>query len=326
MKQKEGLTQKLKKIFGILMGVLVIILLIRFVINNKDLFEGLYTIGLSDIIICFVITIGAMVCSSVMDRYLAEILQVKIGYVDCVGSTFIAAAINMVIPLGMGSVVRAQYLKQKCKLPYSKFVSVTAGVAVLQLIIILSEAMISLFISAISLGSDRKLILLCGSLFLGLIGGIYIAVRYQEWFMKRLPFKTYTIPIFKSFFKLFSSKKVMAQCTFLYVINNMLSAVRFYFVFTVLGSHISILNAILYQSIYNMSGLVYILPGNIGIGETLVGITNSFLGANFEAGVAATLVNRVIYYLVSIVGGVLFAIPMYRRYVLSMTDTKQEGK
>lgn len=309
------LSKKIRKVAGILIGLVVLCLLVRFVIEKKEIFIKLRTMDFGDVLFCLTITAGAILCTSLIDKSLAETLEVKIGYVDCIGTTFVAAAVNMVVPMSMGSVIRAQYLKRRCNLSYSKFISVTAGAAVLQVIITLLEALLSLLLATIFMKTDKRVVLIVAILFIGAIGGIYVASRYQKWFLKWLPFKTFTEPIFKSFFKLIAVKKVMLTCTVLYIINTMLMATRFYFTFKILGSQVSILNAILYQGVYTVSGLVYILPGNIGIGEMLIGITNSFLGSNFDIGVAATLINRVIYYIACIAGGMLFVLPLYKRYM-----------
>lgn len=299
----------------IFIGLVVLGLLVRFVIEKKEIFIKLHTMDFSDVLFCLAITVCAILCTSLIDRCLAEILEVKIGYVDCIGTTFVAAAVNIVLPMSMGSIIRAQYLKKRCNLSYSKFISVTAGAAVLQIFITLLEALLSLLLAAIFMKTDKRVVLIVAILFIGALGGIYVTSRYQKWFLKWLPFKKFTEPIFKSFFELISAKKVMLTCTVLYIINTMLMATRFYFIFKILGSQVSILNSILYQSVYTVSGLVYILPGNIGIGEMLIGITNSFLGSDFDMGVAVTLINRVIYYITCIGGGMVFAIPVYKRYV-----------
>lgn len=308
------LSKKIRKIAGIIIGLVVLGLLVRFVIEKKEIFIKLRTMDLGDVFFCLVITICAILCTSLIDKCLAETLDVKIGYADCIGTTFVAAAVNMVVPMSMGSVIRAQYLKRRCNLTYSKFISVTAGAAVLQIIIALLEALFSLLMASIFMKTNKSVVIIVAVLFIGMLSGIYVASRYQKWFLKWLPFKTFTEPIFNSFFELIAAKKVTLICTVLYTMSTILMALRFYVTFKILGSQISILNAVLYQSVYTVSGLVYILPGNIGIGEMFIGIANSFLGSDFDVGVAVTLINRVIYYIACIGGGILFALPLYKRY------------
>ena len=71
--------------------------------------------------------------------------------------------------------------------------------------------------------------------------------------------------------------------------------------------------ALFYNSVSWMAGIVAIVPGNIGIKESVMGAATLMMGALFRSGVAASLLQRVAVMIIYIAGGLIFAYPVTRR-------------
>ena len=63
-----------------------------------------------------------------------------------------------------------------------------------------------------------------------------------------------------------------------------------------------------------LSTVLSIVPGNIGLKEAVLGVAASQMGALFQSGVAASLMQRVAVMIVYLVMGLAFAWPVWRRY------------
>ena len=63
-----------------------------------------------------------------------------------------------------------------------------------------------------------------------------------------------------------------------------------------------------------ISTVLSIVPGNIGLKEAVLGVAASQMGALFQSGVAASLMQRAAVMIVYLVMGLAFAWPVWRRY------------
>ena len=126
-----------------------------------------------------------------------------------------------------------------------------------------------------------------------------------------LPFKEQVKSVTEGLYEIVANKKIIAINGLIYILSTICISVRFAYIFRfVEGQQLSIVDAIFYQSAYQVSSFVILLPGNIGISEVLVGAANNLLGSGFDVGVAVTLINRMLYYIMCFALGVLSWIAM----------------
>ena len=84
--------------------------------------------------------------------------------------------------------------------------------------------------------------------------------------------------------------------------------------FRAVGTPVPFHQVLLYNSLSWLSTVLSIVPGNIGLKEAVLGVAASQMGALFQSGVAASLMQRVAVMIVYLVMGLAFAWPVWRRY------------
>ncbi len=299
-------------LFAVYIGIFTF--LIQYVSNNTNTIDRIKNASISDVIVGLLCTAFSMILTGIMDVSCARVYNIKIKYGESIGLTYIASLINLVLPLQIGSIVKALYLKKKLRLTYSRYVSIISGTAVINVMITLVQIISCLIFVASRITNSRIHIIMLCSVLAVLLLCFFIATRKQEFIIKVLPFKRVSTPIMRGFFELISNKRAVCLVAINLMVSALIGGIRFYFIFRMLGFSGGMLDGILYYGVYNASSIIPILPGNIGISEALVGIMNSILGSNFDIGVTTVLVNRVYYYIIAIAGSLIAALPLWIRY------------
>lgn len=304
----------IKGIFLFVIYILIFAFLIRYVSSNTDTIERIMDASYFEVAIGLMCSFTCIVLTGLMDVTCAHVYDVNIGYGESVGLTYVASLINLILPLQMGSMVKAVYLKKKFRLTYARFVSIISGTAVINLMITFVQIILCMIVVSFRMNASVIYIGLFSLIFIAMIICFAIAVKKQDFIIRILPFKSISTPIMKGFFDLLSNKKAVILVTVNLLISAMLGGIRFFYIFKMLGFDGEMLDGMLYYGLYNASTIVPILPGNIGISEFFVGVMNEILGSAFGIGVTTVLINRVYYYIAAITGSLIAVFPLWIRY------------
>ena len=299
-------------IFGVYVAVFVF--LIQYITGNADIMRRIAASPLPYVFAGMSCTAICIMLSGLLDVSCARVYGVKVRYWESIGLTYIASAINLVLPLQMGSVIKAMYLKKKMTLPYTKYISIVSGTIVINLMVTFVQLILCLILSSIRLGVSVFYTAILTGIFAAGILCFVLALFFQNGILKILPFKKLSVPILQGFFELMGNRRAMLLVTLNLIVSALLGGLRFSFIFRMLEFGGGILEGMLYYGCYTASSIIPILPGNVGISETIVGIMNTILGSDFDIGVTVVLVSRIYNYLITIVGAILFALPIWIRY------------
>jgi len=294
--------------------ILVLAFVIKYIASNEDIMKRIISAPLDLVVFGIVNCFFAMMLTGIVDVSCAKSFGVNIGIVASIGLTFIASAINLVLPLQLGSFVKAAYLKRKLSFSYSRYISIVSGTTILHLMITILQLISCLVITAFKWDIDLLIIGILVAVFCGVLVCFACLLVFKESVLKRIPFKRFLLPILEGFYMLAADKKVIIKVTITLLGRIALGSIRFYYIFSMLGFNGSFLDGSLYFGLYSASTVLPIIPGNVGISETIVGVMNSILGSDFEIGVTVVLINRLYYYVAAIIGALVASIPVWISY------------
>lgn len=306
-----------KIIRGIIIFAIYIIIfafLVKYVSGNTEIIDRIMCAAPTDVMLGLLCSCACMVLVGLMDVTCARLYGVNIGYAESVGLTYVASSINLVLPLQMGSMVKAVYLKKKLSLTYSRYISIISGTAVTNIMITFVQIIFCMIIVSFRLSVGGVYAFFFIAVFALMMACIFIAVKKQELIMRVLPFKRISAPIMEGFYELITDRKTVMLVSANLLVTSIMGGIKFFFIFRILGFGGSALDGLLYYGLYNASSIIPILPGNIGFGEAVVGIMNSLMGSDFDIGVTTVLINRVYYYIVAITGAAISACPLWVKY------------
>lgn len=297
--------------------------LIYYVASNGDIMDRIMHSSVRYVLLGMACTIIAMVLTAFLDVICAKVYGIRISAMESIGLTFISAAINLILPMQIGSAAKAVYFKKKSSLTYSKYIAIVSGTLAVNAVVSFIQLIFSFLVSAVRWDIDRIYIWMVLTGFVGMVMVLALGLRFQEFVLKIIPLKRYTLPILEGVYALLRDRRAVSLCFINTVMSAVIGGVRFFFIFLALGEEVDLLEGMLYYSIYAASSMMPVLPGNIGISEALMGVLNLIVKSDFKIGVTLVLFNRIYYYIVSISGALIAAIPIWKRY--NRLEKKVEG-
>lgn len=315
-KNNSQLSQR-KNIKGIILFVVYLVVaygLIIYLKNNIDLIEKVVNAPKWIVLTCFITSIIGIFLNGYLDITCAKVYGIHLALKDVMVFTFIATACNLILPLQMGSVIKAVYYKKKMHLNYLKYISIVSGTTVVRVIFYFVALLFSLGLLIFEWNLDKKYIISVLIIFGFGMFLLYLILRYQTIVLNHLPIKEYSRPIMQGFFELMNDRRTVLECLLNYLLLMILSVIRFRSIFECLGINVGMIDVLLYSSLYYAANIMPILPGNIGVSEAVMGITNMILSSDFDTGMNVVLISRIYYYIVVAIGALCMTIPAWRMY------------
>lgn len=252
-------------------------------------------------------------------KLMAERLGIRLAFVDWYGLLIVTNLISLAIPARGDLALSALYLRKKYSLPITHFISMLYGSTIL---LILCLSITGIFcmalIAAEGVTLDNRILGIVAtfgvlSLFLG--GLPPSLFRGENWIMRKLR------AALEGWIHLRSDKTLLTKLTFLTLSGIVLISLWMYASYRMLGFEISVLSATVTGVIFQMSFIISITPGNLGLREALLGFTSQILGLGFAEGVAVALLQRAVSILVILcLGGIFSAFVM--RSLTSIVNSK----
>jgi len=248
------------------------------------------------ILISFTIILNSLINAGLSASFFRA-TGAPITFLESFGLSNVAGAVSLVIPQGT-VIVKAIYLKQKYKLPYSKNPAIFMGLLVIALIVGAIILTISNFIIIASGMTVQPVIWiitvigLCSSL-------IFIINPRPPQKMKRIPGVILTC--LQGWNELRSNPGLLAKASFLQLLLYIVNGITLYLTYTSLEIDISLFTSISLMVLIFFSAIVSLTPSNLGITEGIIGYFTQLSGYPFAIGIAASGLIRATGLLVTIV-------------------------
>lgn len=304
-----------KSIISTALFVAFLGLLAKYVWENREDMQKMLDLSGTTILWLLVLAfLGCMVncCYHLM---LLRTYGLPLTLVDWMGVVCVSNAIAYVLPLRADLVFSATYYKRAKGLAYTKSVSMAAGNIVFGVAFSLLQILAALLCMGLFDGVWPQTLWA-----LGLIGTALLAafIVFALVFQNRIPqfLKKYKIvcDIIEGFTALLRNRALLWQLLLCLIANNLVQLLLYMVCFRAIGLPVQLYHALFYSSTSWLSSIVAIVPGNIGIKESVMGAATLLLGISFQTGVAVSLLQRVAVMVVYLLMGLVFAIPVYRNF------------
>lgn len=320
-KKNTSVAKIVWSVISFILSVYILFSCCKFIFENKDIVYNIKNTKLIWIEIGILSCILGDLVTAYMDKNCAEAVGVNIKYIRTVEITCITQAANCFLPLQMGTAIKAIYLKKLYKMPYSKYISIYSGTSIIQILVSCLQLIfcLLLLITHSEANMNVALAVIIGILFVILVT-IILMVKKKELILRIIPLKKYTLGILDGFYCLLENRRAIKVSIWARAVNAVLGGIRFWAIYYILGVSQGIVLGMFSFGVYATSLIVQILPGNMGISDALVGLTQSLAGSSFDVGMAVVIINRLFSYLVSIIGFLIFVIPFCKRYSRTKSD------
>ena len=305
-----------KKLLSMALFVVLVGLLGWYVYRHWDEMSGLLTLDGRTVTLLILFALCGCVMNCVYHRIILSVYDVPLDLVDWMGVVFVANAIAYVLPMRADLIFSATYYKRAKGLAYVKSVSMAAGNVVFGVMFALLQMLAALLCAGFLNGQWP--LLLWAVLGVGAAGVavfLWLALRLEDHQPAFVRNHKLLRDVITGFNALLRNRKMLRQLLLCLIVNNVFQILLYMECFRAVGMPSPFHQVLLYNSLSWLSTVLSIVPGNIGLKEAVLGVAASQMGALFQSGVAASLMQRAAVMIVYLVMGLAFAWPVWRRYI-----------
>jgi len=241
--------------------------------------------------------------------------KLQLSLTDWAGVVCVTNTMAYVLPMRADLVFAAAYYKRVKGLAYTKSVSMGAGNVVFGVAFSLLQIIIALLCMGFIDGSWPVLMWLLAAMGTAcLLFFLFLSFRAESGLRARLEKHKLVADVLCGFNDLLRNRRLLWALLWCLIASNLIHLFTNMVAFRAVGLSITLYEALFYSSVGWLASVVAIVPGNLGLKESIMGIATTALGAIFSEGVAASLLDRVTMMIVYIVMGLVFAFPVWRNF------------
>jgi uncharacterized membrane protein YbhN (UPF0104 family) len=274
-----------KKLLSFLFFVGIVAAGIIYYFRHKEDFYLITSVSMSALIVISSLFIVISLSFGLQLKILMNHYNLDIGFFECYGLVRTSSFINLLLPFGGGASFKAIYLKRLLKLRYSSFI---ASMAIANIIKIMIFALAAVFL-VMPLGgvlSPVSIIIFCASLFFLLLGhklkklditsAGYVSRVIDEW--QKIKKDRMTI------------MKLVCLSLFLFVATTFSTCL----LFRAFSVDIPVRAGGTIAAFTSITGLLNLVPGNLGIREALFILISRAYGIEINESVHAAALGRLL--------------------------------
>ena len=280
-----------KRLLQLVIQIAVLGYIVYYIFSRRAELSRLWNIDRIDVATVLVLIFVANIVRSYQLCYIAGNLDSKIPFLESSYITMGSTLLNY-LPMNLGTIIKAKFLKKHCSLKYARFISVM-GVTIL--ITIFSGGLLGLVSTIISKPSfDTNNILLIGFFIISISIPVFLLYIPASVISGKPGYVRTAIRDFILGFELIRKNGRCVLVLFLFSTTLLLlAALRLWICFKALNTPITIFGSIMFAVVSNVLLIVSITPGSIGLREVLIGAIAQFTGLSFERGLFAASLDRV---------------------------------
>ncbi len=301
----------LKNIFYITFILILIVLFLLLIVNNKEDITRLTEIKPAYIFIIVVLILLELYINGLLLNIMTLPFNIKLSIREWLNLAVITTLGNYLTFFKGGSSTKAVYLKKKHNLNFSDFFASNAASYIISIFIygIIGSLFIILFSRA-----DNAVNIILLLIFLIMAISPLVAIFYFPKFREsNNKFFNFFIRIISGWNLLRKNKKFMLSYSFFAIILFFIAVLKFYFIFSALSYNITFIDSMFIALLSTISGLISITPASLGIRESIVAISTEIIDIGLKAGIYASALDRALTILVLLLIGPISAYLLFRR-------------
>lgn len=304
-----------KTLVSAALSVVLLALLAWYIYTRWDEMKKL--LELSPLVIAQLLGLGLISCVINCLYHLAMLRTygLKLTLTDWAGVVCVSNSMAYVLPMRADLVFSAAYYKKVKGLAYTKSASMGAGNVVFGVAFSLLQILIALLCMGWLEGSwPASLWALTGLGFAGIAFFLFLSLRAESRLRARLEKHRLVADVIRGFNALLRNRSLLWRLLLCMIASNLAHLFTNMVCFQAIGIPVTLYEALFYSSVGWLASVVAVVPGNIGLKESVMGVATVVLGALFSQGVAVSLLDRISMMVVYIAAGLAFAFPVWRRF------------
>ena len=278
--------------------------------NYRDLFYSILRIKPGYVIILLCLFILVQLVNGYRVFMIVRFFGAQIKTFDWICLPYITSYLNY-LPVNAGSGATAVFLKKKYNLPYTKFVSMSGALLLLQMFCFSTSGLLLMaFIRIVKGHTNSYAVMVLLFIAAAVIGARFAPVgfvkgesRVSNWIKSALT----------GFEDLRKEKSLLLSLMLNSYLQLALMGLTIYFTFMSLGLLVDYLDGLLLGIFTSVSKYNFLFPGQLGLREIFIGFVTKMVQGSFNDGIIVAVTDRVISGVATIFLGNIFVWMIIRR-------------
>ena len=271
--------------------------------NYRDLFYSILRIKPGYVITLLCLFILVQLVNGYRVFIIVRFFGAHIKTLDWICLPYITSYLNY-LPVNAGSGATAVFLKKKYNLPYTKFVSMSGALLLLQMFCFSTSGLLLMTFIRIAKGyTNGYAVMVLLFIVAAVIGARFVPVgfvkgesRVSNWIKSALT----------GFEDLRKEKSLILSLMLNSYLQLALMGLTIYFTFMSLGLLVDYLDGLLLGVFTSVSKYNFLFPGQLGLREIFIGFVTKMVQGSFDDGVIVAVTDRVISGVATIFFGNIF--------------------
>lgn len=303
----------LRRVLSTALFIVLLGLLAWYVAEHWDEMSGLLELTPPRVAALLALAAAGCAMNCLYHLALLSTYGLRLSLTDWMGVVCVSNAIAYVLPMRADLLFTAAYYKRVKGLAYTKSASMAAGNIVFGIAFSILQIIAALVIMGLIDGQWPPvlwLLAVLGTAGVGAIVGFSFVMEKRG----KTPKRRVLADIVRGFNELLHNRTLLMRLLLCQTGSAVVRMLMYMVCFEALGQPVRFYEALFYNSVSWLAGIVAIVPGNVGVREAVMGAATSLMGSVFNVGVAASLLERAAVMIAYIIMALCFAIPVYRRF------------
>lgn len=271
---------------------IIVVFFIHYIINHLEDFKQLALINPLWLIPVLILFLFNYYFIGVQTAVLIEPLGVNLKKIEAFMLSIITGFYNIITPAHGGMAIRAVYLKQKYKFPYTHFLSSLAGMFVLVFFIGGIIGLVTSYFIYVTLGFYNFLIILA---FFGLFVITGCIILFSPSFKEtKYGFINKILKVANGWNTIKKNNNVLFICGFMTVLHLLSNAIILIILYYSVGIKITILASLFLAAINSITIIILLTPGNLGVQEAIAVFSATVIGITPAEALVVAILMRIV--------------------------------
>ncbi|MCL1854390.1 MAG: flippase-like domain-containing protein [Clostridia bacterium] len=304
-----------KKVASLLLFAALVVLLGAYIADHWEDMGKLFVVSGRSAALLLTLALGGCLTNCIYHLMILRTYGVPLSLTDWMGVVSVSNAISYVLPLRADLVFSAAYYKRVKGLQYTKSASMAAGNIVFGVAFFLLQMLVALLCIGLLEGQWQPVLWILWALGLAAVA---LLIVFPLLFQGKAPtlFRKWKMlaGVIVGFNALLRNRRLLFQLLLCLVVNNAFQLLLYLACFQTAGLPITLYGILFCNSVSWLSSIITLVPGNLGIKESGLGVIMLLIGEPFQNGVSVSLLQRVAVMMIHLLMGLVFALPVYRRF------------
>jgi uncharacterized membrane protein YbhN (UPF0104 family) len=279
----------IRKILSLVILPAMVAGIVLYALRHKSEFHLISHVSAGEIAILSVLTVITLLCYAAQLKIVTDHYHLNLTFLLCFGISRATTFVDLWLPFGGGSSLKAIYLNKFHDLRYSSFI---ASMSVAQIVKLIINGFIAILLLGVAgFRTHSYLTAVAAAVFASSLTFFLMAHRVNR---KKFRIPQYVEALMEEWQKIRTDQKTMYKLVLLNIVIFLVKVSVVQAAFRAFGIDMPFIASGLVSNFSTVSGIFNLVPGNLGVQEAVVVLVSAACGKAVNEGLHAAALMRIV--------------------------------